>query len=451
MDKYIKNNFGGDRLIFKKEGLVSNNISDFMTPQALLNRESIFDFLLFGTMLPPLSPIEGVSTKMPGEIDNDENLYKSLDISIKNRSLKEFVDEFDIVLGEYFEKYKNEKNAVLLSGGIDSAIILSYLDRDTTCITWGGWGKESSDVIYSKITAKVFHVDNHHFVYSDFDRDIEDYKDIVKKLKIPILFSNSVPYIQMSKYAKDLGLKSWFMGQNADTVLLSYAPEVAVRKIIGIKKWFPFNPFSFLKSRKKFLFSTNNIVKLFAYFKSNGVFPGKWIKVSSEYFKRKDELVAPYISGANLSQKIILTEELLTEARRNQICQNEVPVLFDVDVFCPFYSKEFIELALSIPDWLRKKDNYDKLIFKELAKKRGVPLNVIYKEKKGLSYDHVGVINSKKHLPIWDKMERDDFLNSFIDVREIRLEKQDDFLVFDTLSSLYYYGELVVKPNGIKF
>lgn len=446
----MKNSFGGNKLEFCSNGINSSNISEFIHPGSKLNSESIYDFLLFGTILPPSSPIEGVSTSLPGDVTDGTNEYDILDFSISKKTLNEFVQEFDSILTTYFDKYKDKSNTVLLSGGIDSAIILSYLGKNTKCVTWGGWGEGSSDVVYSKITAKQFGIRDHYFTYADYEQDIEEYKNVVRSLKIPILFSNSVPYIKMSKLATSLGISNWFMGQNADTVLLSYAPEVAVRKLAFFNQFLPFNPFALLPNRKKYLFGTDNILKLFAYFKSNGIFPGEWIKVPDKYFEKKEKLITPFIKG-NLSQKIIITEELLTEARRNQICQNEVPGHFGIDVHCPFYSKEFVELALQIPDRFRKLDNYDKVIFKELAKKRGVPNEVIYKEKKGLSYDYKSYIKSKKHLPMWDKMEKDDFINMFVDIKKIRRENEDNFTVFDMLSSLYYYGELVVKPDNIKY
>ncbi len=448
----LKQNFNGDRLIFRSKGAEDSHfLGDFIGSQSVLNDCSIYDFLLFGTILPPLSPLSGVSTLFPGELEEGDNQYRHLDVAIKDQSLEKFVSDFDDLLTNYFSNYSRKDKALLLSGGIDSAIILSYLGKDTTCLTWGGWGEKSSDIVYSKMTADRYGVAKHIYVQADYDRDIELYEKKVKELKIPLLFSNVIPFIRLSEAGQQAGLKSWLMGQNADTVLVSYAPEVAVRRLSVLNNWLPFNPLWFSNNRKRHLFSTRSLIRLFAYFKSNGIFPGRWIKLPQNYFEEKEAVLAHYLKPQNLSQKIILTEEFLSEARRNQVYQNEIPLSYGIKVDCPYYTKQFINLALSVPDRLRRAGNYDKIIFKELAKKRNVPLEVINKGKKGLSYGSTDFIKEKKHISIWDAMESDDFLNKFVNVKEIRKTKEDDFLVFDVLRSLYSYGRLVVKPHNIKF
>lgn len=450
----LKNNFEGNRLLFFDERISSRSLGDFFGAHRALDRESIFDFLLFGTILPPSAPLAGVRHLFPGEtIDGSgaSSEYRALNLEFKRQGIRGFAEDFDTLLQSYFEHNSVSEPALLLSGGIDSAILASYLGKDTACITWGGWGEDTADVVYAKETAKEFGIRNHHFVYVDYERDAEIYRRVVRELEIPLLFHDAVPHMRMAERARELGIANWFMGQNADTVLVSYPAPALVRRLVMANRLLPFNPFFFLGDRRKYLFSTASIVRLFAYFKSQGIFPGSWIAVPEEYFRNKEESIEPYISARDLMQRIILTEELLTESRRNQISQNEIPALFGVDVRCPYYSKEFVNLALRVPMGLRKRDGYDKAVFKELARRRGVPAAVIEKKKKGLSYGYKEFMRSRMHIPVWDKMERDDFINSFVRIKDIREKRESDFFTFDCLRSVYEWGELVVKPRGISF
>ena len=447
----LKSNFEGSRLLFFDEKSSSRSLGDFFGAHRSLNRESILDFILFGTIVPPYSPLTGVRHLFPGEtIDGSgaSSEYCALDLEFKRQDIRGFVEDFDALLQTYFERNPVSEPALLLSGGIDSAIIASYLGKKTACITWGGWGEDTSDVVFAKETAKEFGIRDHHFVYVDYERDNELYQRIVRKLKIPLLFHDAVPHMRMAEKAKELGIANWFMGQNADTVLVSYPAPIFVRRLVMANRFLPANSFFFLRDRRKYLFSTASIVRLFAYFKSQGIFPGPWITVPEEYFRSKEECIAPYISARDLMQRIILTEELLTESRRNQISQNEIPAIFGIDVKCPYYSKEFVNLALRIPMNLRKLDGYDKAVFKELARKRGVPAAVVEKKKKGLSYGYREFMRAGMHIPIWDKMERDDFTNAFVRIKKIREKRENDFFTFDCLRSVYEWGELVAKPHG---
>ncbi|MBI2055045.1 MAG: asparagine synthase [Candidatus Sungbacteria bacterium] len=448
----LRNNFEGDRLLWHDEARKLPLIYDFFEAHKAIDVFSIFDFILYGAVLPPHAPLLGVRQLFPGEmIKNGErtNEYVNLDLTVRPRNIATMAAEFQKLLAEYFASFHDTESAVLLSGGIDSAIIASFLGSRATAFTWGGWGEQSTDVRYAKETRKTFGLKEHHFVYADYKKDHEGYRKAVEALGIPLLFHNAVPHIRLAQAAAERGVKSWFMGQNADTVLVSYPAPIIIRRLIRLKKILPINPLHLWK-RKGFLFSTASVVRLFAYFKSSGVFPGPWIKVPHGYFEEKEEIMRRYVPRGTLMQKIILIEELLTEARRNQIHQNEIPRLYNIDVRCPYYTRKFIEFALSLPDGARRKDHYGKAVFKELARLRGVPDVVIEKGKKGLSYGYKEFMARKMHIPIWDVMEKDDFMNHFLDMRKARAALQDNFLAFDVLRSLYSWGEWVAKKRGLK-
>jgi len=451
MTPSFENDFSGSKLAFYNNSKVSRKLSDFMSPGRNINHTSIWDFLLFGSMLPPHSPLQDVSLLYPGErIGNESHglLYQEIPYAIKRLAPEQFVDEFDSCLKDYFAAHPGVP-AVLLSGGIDSAIIASYMPKGSAFITWGGRGEATDDVQYARISAEHFESGSHTMVFADYERDLALYKEAVIALGFPMLFNSAVPFLRMAEAAREIGVTNWFMGQNADTLFMSYPAPVLAKRLHYLNTVLPLNPLALAPDRRRYLFSTPSIVRIFAYFKSLGVFPGDWIQIPEAYFEEK-EVLMDSMPARTLDQRIIMLEEILTESRRNQICQNEIPALFGIDTLCPYYDQRFVELALSMPSALRSKNRYGKQIFKDLARRRGVPAEIIDKRKTGLSYGFEDLVESGAHIPVWNSMEKDDDLNTFVRVRKIREERQDDPLTFIMLSSLHYWLELVARPQGLK-
>lgn len=448
----IRNDFAGSRTVFTDGDNSSTSLSDFLPAHKSINKKSIFDFLLFGTVLPPRSPLSGVSLLFPGEtIENGRHTseYTSCAPQIQKQDVSVFVNEFEHILEAYFEKHKTQKPTLLLSGGVDSAIIASFLGADARCITWGDPDDPIGDATYAKMTTQAFSISQHHIVPPDRILDKKCYDKTVTELALPLLFQNSVPHVRMANFAKKHGIDSWFVGQNADTVLVSYPAPYLVNRLVPLNRVAPFNPLRLWPNRKRYVFSTDSIVRLMAYFKSSGIFPGPWMDIPDGYFEEKEAYLQKTIKAKSLMQRIILTEEILTEARRNQIYQGEISSVYGIDANCPYYDRAFIELALSLPYNLRSRDHFGKVVFKELARKRGVPEAVILRKKTGLTSHYRAFFKAGHHLSLWDEMERDEFMNHFIDIRRIREKRESNRLTFDHLASLYYWKELVYKKQDL--
>ena len=448
--------FGGSRLLFRKGEKSSHSLNDFNVRGRHLDKVCYIDFLLYGTLLAPHSPVEGIEVLYPGYSMGGANQYQGFSVQVEKRGIDYFVDELDSFFSDYFSRAyaESQPDALLLSGGIDSAILLSYM-RNPKCVTWGGWGPESTDIKFSRVNAKTFGVSRHEFVYVDYDRDEEIYKQSVRDLRIPLLFANAVPFIRMSEAGRHMGIRRWYMGQNADTISCAYASIEAVRRLtpfiryIPAKSWLRAMAFSDARLRKLFLLSTGNIPELFAYFKSDGIYPNNSLRVPDGYFDDKNRILDTHTRPQTLTQRIVLAEEFMTEARRNQIIQNEVPRCFGIETRAPYHERSVIKTMLSVPDSITRMDSYGKIVLKRLAERRGVPAEVIQKGKKGLSYGHADFIKSGRHIPMWKKMVKDDFLNEFIDVRVLRETQRDNFSLFDRIRSLFWYGELVVRPLNL--
>jgi asparagine synthetase B (glutamine-hydrolysing) len=446
----MQTDFSGSRLVFYDGQEISSSIGSFMQRHTAINTYSILDFLLYGTILPPRSPLEGVGQLYPGErrdaAAGSRFDYQDLDYTVKPDRIDQFVDGFDTLLTEYFATHSSP-GALLLSGGIDSAILLSYMPAGTPCITWGGKGEETEDVLYARITAKAFDVKQHLFAYADYEKDMAAYERTVRALGVPLLFNSAVPFVRMAEVAQRQGITRWIMGQNADTLFMAYPAPRYSKNLSRANALLPFNPLFASSSRKRHLFETTSIVRLFAYFKSLGVYPGPWLHVPDEYFADKERLFAS-IPATNADQRIIMFEELLTESRRNQVCQNEIPLLYGIDPLAPFYERAAVQLALSIPPQIRAQGRYGKQVLKALARKRGVPEEVISKKKSGLSYQ-LAAANAPGEREIWDELERNDYLTAYIDVAALRKREEDNPLTRIMLMSLGYWFDWIARPNGL--
>lgn len=453
----MKNDISGKSTIYYNDKIISKNISDFDLINEKINDKAIYDFLLYGSILPPNSIYKNIKTLFPGE-DFNEGLVNNLEYKklaqtkIINKKLDYFVDELDRMLQKYFnKKIKNSKNlAIFLSGGVDSGLLASYLPKETICVSWGGWGKKSTDLKFAEKTFQKFNFKKQIKVLFNYEEDKKLYKKIIQKTNIPFPLS-AIAYARMSKeLSSEFNSEDvlCFSGQNADTITNAFDPTRITFFLSKINNFSPRFLFKKLKNykRKMLLLSTNNPLKLIAFFHSNGIFPGKWINVDKKYFKEKKHQVENQL-GKKIKKinDFILMDQLMTEARRNQINQNFIPSLYSIQTALPFYEKEIIELFLSVPYKIRKKEKFGKIILKKLAEKRGVPIEIINKPKKGLSYGYKDYINSKKHLKIWEEMEQNNFLNNFVNIKLIRKKHQNNFATFDILRSLHYFIKYNLK------
>lgn len=447
----------GSRTIFSDGNRETHALGDFIKTESMLDRRSIYDFIMYGTILAPYSPIMGTRMLFPGETANGDNEYSRL-VMPASVPVDELVDRIDAL---FQERISTSSGAgLMLSGGVDSAILLSYLGSDTPCFTWSGSGEKSSDVIFSKITADAFRVQSHAFAYKDDRRDMEVYRSAVENLKIPILLGNAVPYLRMAQMAESQGVSSWYCGQNADTISIAYPapfltsmrlragqiiPDVLLQAIAKL-----------VPGRRKVLLREKSILKLMAFFKSSGLYPGPWLTEPLEYFDTRETLlrkIIPYNLGT-AEQQTILVEEFMTEARRGQILQNELPALYGIKTMCPYYFREVIMAGLSME--FRKfpkafRNGYEKVIFRTLAERRGVPLEVLNKKKQGLSYNLKSTLDDSRTRMLWDEMVKDDFLNEFLDMALLRESNETNIFVFDAIRSLYYWGQWVARPLNIQF
>jgi asparagine synthetase B (glutamine-hydrolysing) len=362
-----------------------------------------------------------------------------------------FVDQLDRLLEDFFDRHTRAAPnvALLLSGGIDSALLASYLPARTVAMTWGGWGEDTTDVLFAKKTFGRYKLEKHLTCVVDYAADEKLYHEIVPKMPQPFPLGFGAPYLRMSQ-----ALASHFQGQpfllingqNADTISGAFHPTSLAFKFARLNRFNPCRQLipnaSLDYKRKFFLLTSTNPIELLSFAHSNGIYPGPWLRLPKKYFESKLSQVEMQI-GKKLTTftDMILTDQLMTEARRNQYIQSSLPVFFGGATTLPYYDQNIVRLFAQVPDAIRRQQNNGKVIIQELARKRGVPIEVIEKGKKGLSYGWGGYIREKKHIPTWDAMVGSERMNEILNVAELRSARQDNFATFDLLRGLHFFLE----------
>jgi len=396
----------------------------------------ILDFLLYGA---PLDEIYIYNNSIKQDLLNYFNKPSQF---INKKSEKEIIYDLNKNLKNYIEnliRQKTGKIGILLSGGIDSANILSHLvsnNQDIFAYTWGGWGIETMDVIYSKFSVKKFGILKQKIISLDhnYENQIKLFIEAMKMVKLPLSFSNCIPYLRMVDEIKKDGISYIFNGQNADTLFMSYPAPVLTFQCLKI--------FNFLGLDK--FFSFLNPIIFMSRFKSLGT--SKYIKMTDDYKTRLNSFWKPINKlPTTFQQKIVIMEEIYTEARTCQNHQKEFLEAHGLEVLNPYYDLDFIKYTISLPDYWRKKDNYKKYLLYKLAKNNGVPKEVIEKPKKGLSYGYTNFIENKHHLKIWEEILDNKILSKYVDVRSAFEHERDNFFLFNRLMSAHYFIKYVLK------
>jgi asparagine synthase (glutamine-hydrolysing) len=149
---------------------------------------------------------------------------------------------------------KSQGELILLSGGLDSSILLHYIHpREAVTISINPY---SSDYLYSAIIAKRYPI-NHHIVMPSMEVILENLEELVRDFKTfdPIFLKNSVVQLLGFKEAKRLNANTISLGDGADELFGGYnflskylnSPEILQSKLNEISQNMEFVSFKFSK------------------------------------------------------------------------------------------------------------------------------------------------------------------------------------------------------------
>lgn len=125
--------------------------------------------------------------------------------------------DIDREIGSQIKQFENKKKGILLSGGMDSAIVASYLSGcDAYTFRFLGGKFQSEELSKAEYYAKYYGL-NMHYVDISWETVIQ-YLDSVMKAKAAPVHSIEPQILQAALQAKHDGIEIMFIGESSDLI-----------------------------------------------------------------------------------------------------------------------------------------------------------------------------------------------------------------------------------------
>ena len=126
-------------------------------------------------------------------------------------------DDISREIGKQIEQFKDKKKGVLLSGGMDSAIVASYLTgSDAYTFRFLGGDYQKEELERAEYYSKYYGL-NLHYVDISWDT-VMDYLEPVMKAKAAPVHSIEPQILQAALQAKADGIEIMFVGESSDLI-----------------------------------------------------------------------------------------------------------------------------------------------------------------------------------------------------------------------------------------
>ncbi len=244
--------FSSDIKSFKAHPFFINNI----------NKKAFIQYVKFGYLLSPNSIYENTYQLKPGhliEIDIDSHMkipkqkewwsFLSLareSIGTKFNDQNEAIEKLENVLNRSIiqQSYSDVKMGAFLSGGIDSSLVVSLLnknlDQNINTFTIGFKEKSFDESIYAEKVASVLATQHNTSILESSDL-IEIIPNLPNIYSEPFADSSQIPTFLVCREARRLGLKVCLTGDGADELFGGYNRYLWSKKIWKFVSWLPFN------------------------------------------------------------------------------------------------------------------------------------------------------------------------------------------------------------------
>lgn len=133
------------------------------------------------------------------------------------RILVHSTDDIDLEIGKQMEQFKDKKKGILLSGGMDSAIVASYLSgSDAYTFRFLGGEFQSEELARAEYYAKYYGL-NLHYVDISWDTVVSHLEPVMKAKCAPV-HSIEPQILQAALQAKADGIEMMFVGESSDLI-----------------------------------------------------------------------------------------------------------------------------------------------------------------------------------------------------------------------------------------
>lgn len=148
----------------------------------------------------------------------DGGNHKNIEpIPDENRILVKTSDDIDREIRRQIERFKDKKKGILLSGGMDSAIVASYLTgSDAYTFRFIGGDYQKEELERANYYAKYYDL-NLHYVDINWET-VERYLKPVMRAKAAPVHSIEPQILQAALQAKEDGIEMMFVGESSDLI-----------------------------------------------------------------------------------------------------------------------------------------------------------------------------------------------------------------------------------------
>lgn len=417
---YFKSSNGD--LYFSSEIKAFHKIPEF---NKKINHESLYQYLNFGYTLQPNSIFQSIH-KIPAgayliieenkpynivNYWNLENFYPKNKGKINENELNE---EFTYLINDAVKirTVSDFPIGVFLSGGLDSASILSYFNMNSSKTPESftvDFSEESySELNETRITAKHFNSKLHIKTISNVSLD--DLNELAAIYDEPFSDSSALAMVKLSKFTKQ-NYKVCFSGDGGDELFGGYETYIAdklfnsfrimpssMMSLIGrtlpniFKTKFLKNSFDF-KLKRFFSAYTNNLSSTEAHFCWRQIF---YQKDLAGYVN--DELKT-YFNNSSFKNLYDLINNLKSTDYLNRMMYGDIKswlvdnILVKVDrasmasgleIRSPFLDHRIIEFSAKIPSNLKIK-YFNKKSFLKKIQRNNLPQEILHRKKQGFS------------------------------------------------------------------
>lgn len=155
--------------------------------------------------------------------DDDKEFY----VGMKHHNIKPIPDEeriyvrtvedIDCAIGKQIEQFENKKKGILLSGGMDSAIVASYLSgADAYTFRFLDGEFQGEELARAEYYAKYYRL-NLHYVDIGW-KTVVSYLEPVMRAKCAPVHSIEPQILQAALQAKGDGIEMMFVGESSDLI-----------------------------------------------------------------------------------------------------------------------------------------------------------------------------------------------------------------------------------------
>lgn len=239
---------------------------------ARLNTDAYFDFIHLWSTLAPDTLFAGIKQVSPGcyiEIDQSgttEKRYWDFDFKPDaEQSLDEAIEELDQLMKDAVKiRLRSDVPvAAYLSGGLDSTIVLSYLNRQCADLETFSLTFDDEQLNEEKFQSEVAHYfsTRHHSFCADYQLIADNFLKTIWHTESPLFRTSPTPMMLLSSEVHANNFKVVLTGEGADEIFGGYDifKEAKIRKFwstnpesswrpLLLKKLYPYLDFNKIKS-----------------------------------------------------------------------------------------------------------------------------------------------------------------------------------------------------------